>query len=96
MPAQQHRWVVDSIEEHTASIEVDGGATLQVPQWLLPDAAHEGDVLTVQHDHPSKGQTSVLRIEIDTAATKDAYARSAEQVASIKQQSRGKGGDIKL
>lgn len=96
MAAEQHRWVVDSIEEYVVSIEVDGGKMLQIPQWLVPDAAREGDVLSVHHDRPSNGKTSVLRIEVDAGATQAAQAKSAEQVASIKRQSRDKGGDVVL
>ncbi len=93
---EQHRWTVDSIEEFVASIEVDGGTLIQLPLWILPDGVHQGDVLSVHHDRPAKGATSVLRIEIDSAATKDGMEKSAAQVAGIKQQSRDAGGDIAL
>ncbi|HVX38436.1 MAG TPA: DUF3006 domain-containing protein [Gemmatimonadaceae bacterium] len=96
MAAERHRWVVDAIEEFVASIEVDGGKTLQVPQWLLPDGARDGDALSVHHERPARGTRSVLTIEIDAAATKDAYEKSKAQVAGIKKQSTDPGGDITL
>lgn len=98
MTTEQHRWVVDSIEEFVASIEVDGGKMIQLPLWILPDGVREGQVLAVHHDRPTAGATSVLRIEIDHAATTAANAKSADQVAKIKSQSRSRdpGGDIVL
>ena len=70
MPAEQpakHRWVVDSIEESAASLEVDGDQLITVPRSLLPNGTRQGHVLTVT-------------IEIDEAATKQALADSAAQV----------------
>lgn len=98
MPASptQHRWIVDSIEEFVASVEVDGGKMITVPQWLLPDGAREGHVLRVQHDRPAKGPRSTLTIEIDEAATKQALAASAAQVKKTVRQPNDPGGDIKL
>ncbi len=92
----QHQWVVDSIEEHVASVEVDGGKMITVPQWLLPDGARQGHVLKVQHDRPPKGQRSALTIEIDDAATKQALADSAAQVSKHAKQPNDPGGDIAL
>jgi hypothetical protein len=92
----QHRWVIDSIEEHVASVEVDGGKMINVPQWLLPDGARQGHVLDVQHERPAKGQRSVLTIEIDGAATKQALSDSAAQVSKHAKQPNDPGGDITL
>ena len=81
----QHRWVIDSIEEHVASIEVDAGQMITLPQSLLPAGAKQGDVLRVS-------------IELDPAATKQAMADSAAQVKKGMDASRKRdpGGDIKL
>jgi hypothetical protein len=59
-----HRWVVDAIQEYSASIEVDGGAMVTMPRWLLPDSAREVDVLRVTHERPAKGQRSALTIDV--------------------------------
>jgi hypothetical protein len=98
MPAspQEHRWVVDSIEEFVASVEVDGGKMITVPQWLLPDGARQGHVLSVRHDRPAHGVRSVLTIEVDEAATKQALAASAAQVTKYARQKNDSGGDITL
>lgn len=90
-----HRWVVDAIEESTASIEVDGRQIITVPQWLLPATARQGHVLAVTHERPPSGGRSVLTIEVDESATAQALAASAAQV----KRRRGKndpGGDITL
>jgi hypothetical protein len=82
---QAQRWVIDSIEETVASIEVDGRAMITLPHALLPAGAKEGHVLRVT-------------IEIDEAGTKQAMDASAVQVKRGMDESRkrDKGGDIKL
>ncbi len=84
LPAQR-RWVVDSIEEKVASIEVDGGAMITIPVALLPRGAKEGDVLRVT-------------IALDVAGTTQALADSAAQVKKGRDTSRkrDRGGDITL
>ena len=79
-PRQRH-WVVDSIEESVASIELDDGTLITIPQSQLPDAVKQGDVLRVT-------------IEADAPATKAAYDRSAAQLRP--RTSTDPGGDIKL
>jgi hypothetical protein len=39
MATRRHQWIIDSIEEFIASIEVDGKRTIQLPQWFLPRGA---------------------------------------------------------
>jgi hypothetical protein len=80
---EQHRWVVDAIEESVASIEVNGTKMITVPQAMLPKDAREGHVLCVT-------------IEIDHAATKDALDQSAAQVKKHAKQPNDPGGDIAL
>lgn len=93
---EEHRWIIDSIEEFVAAIEVDGGKVIQLPQWLLPDGAREGHVLAVRHDRPLGGKRSVLTIEVDERATKDALDKSAAQVNKHREQPNDPGGDIAL
>lgn len=93
---EQHRWVVDSIEESVAAIEVDGGPMVNVPLSLLPARAREGHVLSVRHERPTGGARSVLTIEIDDAATARASADSAAQVQKGLHRSTDPGGDIVL
>ena len=79
----QQSWVVDSIEESVASIEVNGKTMITIPQSILPKGAHEGHVLRVT-------------IEIDEAGTKKAIAASRAQTKKGEPQANDPGGDINL
>jgi hypothetical protein len=96
MAGAPHRWVIDSIAEHVAAIEVDGAEVVRVPQWILPARAAEGDVLAVRHDVSADGNRSVVTIDIDDAATVAARSASSAQVAGINAVSSDKRGNIKL
>lgn len=96
MGAKQCRWVVDSMEESIASIEIDGERTVQLPKWLLPRSVKEGDVLAVTHDVAESGEESRLSIVVDRAGTRAAMARSAQHVGSTARSPNDPGGDIKL
>ena len=88
----KHTWVVDVIEDGSASIEVDGRSVTPIPAWLLPEGVREGDVLAVTHDR-GEGK-SALVIETDPEAKKKALDRSAQQVSRKSKSDRG--GDIAL
>jgi len=88
----KHVWVVDVIEEGSASIEVDGRSVTPIPAWLLPEGVREGDVLSVSHDR-GEGK-SALVIETDPEAKKKALDRSAQQVS--RKSKNDPGGDIAL
>jgi DUF3006 family protein len=88
----KHTWVVDVIEDGSASIEVDGHTVTPIPQWMLPEGVKEGDVLSVTHDR--KEGKSKLLIETDPAAKKKALERSERQVSRKPKNDRG--GDIQL
>jgi hypothetical protein len=93
MKNEHHSWTVDVIEEGSAAIEVDGRQITPIPRWMLPEAAKEGDVLAVTHERSR--ERSLLTIEIDREATREALRRSRKQVAE--NPSRGdKGGDVTL
>jgi len=66
--ASNHRWVVDVIEDGSASIEVDGRSVTPIPEWMLPVGVREGDVLSVTHER-EEGE-SVLAIRVDPEAKK--------------------------
>lgn len=76
-------WVVDQIEESTASIEVDGDQMITVPQRMLPKGVREGQVLRVT-------------IEIDEAATQRELKESEAQVKKGRKRGNDPGGDITL
>lgn len=84
------------MEETVASIEIDGKHTTQIPKWLLPREAKEGDVLTVTHDTAESGDESRLSIVVDRDATRAAMDRSAKQVGSTARSPKDPGGDIRL
>ena len=88
----KHTWIVDVIEDGSASIEVDGRTVTPIPQWMLPEGVREGDVLAVTHDR-REGKSALL-IETDPEAKKKALDRSAKQVARKSKNDRG--GDVSL
>ncbi len=88
----KHTWIVDVIEDGSASIEVDGRTVTPIPQWMLPEGVREGDVLSVTHDR-REGKSELL-IETDPKGKKKALDRSARQVATKSKNDRG--GDVSL
>ncbi|MGI8545843.1 MAG: DUF3006 domain-containing protein [Gemmatimonadaceae bacterium] len=77
-------WVIDTIEQGTASVEVDGRGGVNVPAWVLPRDAHEGDVFRVTIAHDAAEQTRRLE-------------RSQQQVEQLAVKSKADpGGDIAL
>jgi hypothetical protein len=88
----RHIWIVDVIEDGSASIEVDGRTVTPIPQWMLPEGAKEGDVLAVTHER--KEGKSMLIIETDPDARKKVLDRSVKQVSRKTRNDRG--GDIQL
>jgi len=88
----KHTWIVDVIEERSASIEVDGRSVTPVPVWMLPEGVKEGDVLSVTHDR-AEGKSALL-IETDPEAKRKAMDRSAKQVSRKSKNDRG--GDVQL
>ena len=88
----EHTWVVDVIEEGSASIEVDGRSVTPIPAWLLPEGVKEGDVLSVTHDR-GEGKSALL-IETDPGVKRKALDKSAKQVS--KRSKNDRGGDIQL
>lgn len=88
----KHTWIVDVIEDGSASIEVDGRTVTPIPEWMLPEGVKEGDVLSVTHDR-REGKSALL-IETDPDARKKALDRSEKQVSRKSKNDRG--GDIQL
>lgn len=89
--ASRHTWVVDVIDDDAAAVEVDGRRITPIPRWILPADARDGDVLRVTHVR--SGARSRLWIEVDHAATRLAFDRSAEQMRDVPS---GGTGDIDL
>jgi hypothetical protein len=87
-----HTWIIDVIEDGSASIEVDGRSVTPIPEWMLPVGVKEGDVLAVSHER-AEGK-SILQIRVDPEAKKKAMDRSVQQVS--RKPKKDKGGDIQL
>lgn len=83
MSTQQ--WVIDLIEEGSASIELPDGKLISLPSSVLPSGARGGQILRVT-------------IELDPDATKRALDASKAQVEKGSRASRKRdpGGDIVL
>ena len=83
----RHTWVVDVIEDGSASIEVDGRSITPIPAWMLPEGVKEGDVLSVTHDR-REGKSELL---IQT----DAEVKSSTS-ATVGKRIKERGGDLQL
>jgi hypothetical protein len=94
--SETHSWAIDSIEERVASVEVDGKQMVQLPQWMLPPAAKEGDVLAVTHGLSDDGTRSTLSIFVDSEATRTAHERSVAVPKKTGKEKVDPGGDIKF
>lgn len=83
--SEAQQWVIDSIEESVAAVELPDGQVIHLAVTLLPKGAQQGQVLHVT-------------LEIDAASTKQARAESAAQVKKGRDASRERdpGGDIAL
>jgi hypothetical protein len=90
--SSSHTWIVDVIEDGSASIEVDGRSVTPIPEWMLPVGVREGDVLAVTHER-EQGR-SVLSIRLDADAKKKAMERSTKQVS--RKSNADRGGDVQL
>ena len=55
----KHTWVVDVVADRSASVEIDGRVVTPLPEWMLPDGAREGDVLSVTHTK-KEGKSSLV------------------------------------
>jgi len=65
--APSHRWAVDRIEEGTAAVEQDGDHVYEIPRYLLPADARDGDVLSVAVSPAAPGEVTIS-VRIDRAA----------------------------
>ena len=63
-----HRWAVDRIEEGTAAVEQDGDHVYEIPRYLLPADARDGDVLSVTIAGAAPGEVTIS-VRIDRAAS---------------------------
>ncbi len=95
---ERHRWAIDRMEEGTAAVEQDGAKMYEVPRFLVPEGAREGDVLevTVRQTARAKIASVELTIRVDPAATGSAKSASAAQTQKGTRQANDPGGNISL
>jgi DUF3006 family protein len=88
-----HRWAIDRIEEGTAAVEQDGDHVYEIPRFLVPRDARDGDVVTVLVTATTPGAVT-LSVHIDRAAS----APRPGQTSTTKKRRAGNdpGGDIVL
>ena len=89
---ESHRFIVDRHEGELVVVEVDGKVFLDVPRWLLPQAARGDDVVGVTVE--AGADRAVITLVRDTDATARAKAEAAAAVERLKQ--RDPGGDVQL
>jgi hypothetical protein len=87
-----HRWAIDRIEEGTAAVEQDGDHVYEIPRYLVPPDAHDGDVLTVTISGTAKGEVTIS-VRIDRASGRAAPASGS---ARRRRGGNDRGGDIVL
>jgi hypothetical protein len=85
-----HRWAIDRVEEGTAAVEQDGDHVYEIPRFLVPAAARDGDVLAVTVTPGPRDEVTVT-VRIDRAASGDTKKKS-----SRRRPAKDAGGDIVL
>jgi hypothetical protein len=91
--APVHRWAVDRIEEGTAAVEQDGDHVYEVPRYLLPPDARDGDVMSVTITGAVPGEVTIS-VRIDRKAS--APPPSAKAARKPRRSGSDPGGDIVL
>jgi hypothetical protein len=86
-----HRWAVDQVEEGTAAVEQDGDHVYQIPRWLLPDNARDGDVFTASRTASRDGSV-VITVRLEQKMDRSANAARAKR----SRPAAGGSGDIVL
>lgn len=89
--AEQHRWVIDEIEEGVAAVVEDGDRLRHVPLWMLPTGVAEGDVLTVTLTRSSRHSAEVT-VAVDRVEAPPSRGQGKKRPRSRSD----RGGDIIL
>jgi len=91
--ARGHRWAVDRIEEGTAAVEQDGDHVYEIPRYLLPTDARDGDVLSVTIAGAKPGEVT---ISVRIARAASATPPSTKPARPKRRPGNDPGGDIVL
>ena len=87
-----HRWAIDRMEEGTAAVEQDGDHLYEIPRWLVPPGAREGDVLAAVVEQSSAGEVTIT-VRLDRTATE--HAKTPKRPKGGRS-AKDPGGDIAL
>ncbi len=63
--------VIDSIEAEVARVESADGSVYAIPHSWIPTNAKEGDVLRLELTSSADGETTELRLRVDSGATEE-------------------------
>jgi hypothetical protein len=91
-PRRSYEMVVDRFEGEIAVVEVSGGHTLDLPRWMLPPQAAEGDVIRA-HAAEVDG---AWRVECTVDAAETARRRDRAKGTLDRLRKRDPGGDVDL
>jgi hypothetical protein len=90
-PRTSHRLVLDRREGEYAVVELENGATLDLPGWMIPPDARDGDVLIARAGHgPERG----WRVDLAVDAEATAEARRAARARLERLAEHDPGGDL--
>ena len=88
-----HRWAIDRVEEGTAAVEQDGDHVYEIPRYLLPANARDGDVLSVTIADATPGE---VMISVRIARAASATPPSPKPARAKRRPGNDPGGDIVL
>ena len=91
--ARAHRWAVDRVEEGTAAVEQDGDHVYEIPRYLIPAEARDGDVLSVAITGSAAGEVTIS-VRIDRVAS--APSPAAKPARKQRPAGNDAGGDLVL
>jgi hypothetical protein len=87
-----HWLIVDRFEGEFVVVEMPGGITIDLPRWLLPNGAKEGDVIQVETGLGRDSKGGSVRLTVDREASAASLADSRERLQRLRD--RDPGGDI--
>ena len=92
---ERHRWAIDRVEEGTAAVEQDADHLYEIPRFMIPAAARDGDVLAVEVTRAEGDGGVTITIRLDAKGTDTVRAASARR-RQPRRQAGDPGGDISL
>ena len=94
--AEEHRWAVEALEEGVARIEEDGTRLLDIPRYLVPGDAREGQLLRVTRTDAGGVLTIVVALDEEATSAALASSRATTKRAMAHSKKHDRGGDVSL